>query len=61
MKSQGELSIDSSGHKNMKILAGLGESKLEAQGGIVGCKIDVQNFWTNCECCRESIDIWTSE
>ena len=33
IKSSGQLSIDSSGYRNMTIRAGLGESKLEARGG----------------------------
>ena len=39
LESQGRLSIDSRGHKNLKIQAGLGRSKLEAKGGIVGGSI----------------------
>ena len=44
LKSQGRLSIDSNGYKNMKITGGLGGSKLEAQGGIVGGKIQLHNL-----------------
>jgi Fragile site-associated protein C-terminus len=44
LKSQGRLSIDSSGYKNMKILAGLGGSKLEARGGIIGGNIELQGL-----------------
>jgi len=42
--SQGRLSIDSSGYKNMKISAGLGGSKLEARGGIIGGNIELQQL-----------------
>ena len=35
-KSEGRLSIGSTGHKNMLISVGLSGSKLEAKGGIVG-------------------------
>ena len=44
LKSSGRLSIDSSGYRNMHILAGLGGSKLEARGGIVGCNIEIQQL-----------------
>ena len=38
---RGQLSIASAGHKDMSISAGLGKSKLEARGGIVGGHIDM--------------------
>ncbi|XP_050415172.1 bridge-like lipid transfer protein family member 1 [Patella vulgata] len=42
VKSQGRLSIDSSGHKNLKITAGLGGSSFESRGGVIGGAIDLQ-------------------
>ena len=42
--SQGRFSIDSSGYTNMKILAGLGGSKLDARGGIIGGCIELQQL-----------------
>lgn len=44
LKSQGRLSIDSSGYTNMKISAGLGGSKLDARGGIIGGSIELQQL-----------------
>jgi len=44
LKSQGRFSIDSSGYTNMKILAGLGGSKLDARGGIIGGSIELQQL-----------------
>ena len=62
LKSQGRLSIDSNGYKNMKITAGLGGSKLEAQGGIVGGKIQLRNLSSYGECsavvCSQSNVVW---
>ena len=46
LKSQGRLSIDSGGYKNMKIAAGLGGSKLEARGGIIGGSVELQELNT---------------
>ena len=40
-KSEGRLSIGSTGHKNMLISVGLSGSKLEAKAGIVGGAIDL--------------------
>ncbi|ESO89448.1 hypothetical protein LOTGIDRAFT_234295 [Lottia gigantea] len=44
VKSHGRLSIDSSGHKNLKITAGLGSSSFESRGGVIGGAIDVQGI-----------------
>jgi len=44
LKSQGRFSIDSSGYTNMKISAGLGGSKLDARGGIIGGSIELQQL-----------------
>ena len=44
LKSQGRLSIDSSGYKNMKISAGLNGSRLDARGGIIGGNIELQGL-----------------
>ncbi|XP_036364401.1 transmembrane protein KIAA1109 homolog isoform X4 [Octopus sinensis] len=46
IKSQGRLSIDSFGHKNMKVTAGLGSSMLVSKGGVVGGTIDLQDLHT---------------
>ncbi|XP_076446239.1 bridge-like lipid transfer protein family member 1 isoform X6 [Babylonia areolata] len=48
VKSTGRLSIDSNGHKNLKISAGLGGSSFDSRGGVVGGAIDLQDlstFW----------------
>ena len=42
LKSQGQLSIDSSGYRNMKLSAGCSGSKLEAKGGIIGGYVQLQ-------------------
>jgi len=44
LKSQGRFSIDSSGYTNMKISAGVGGSKLDARGGIIGGCIELQQL-----------------
>ncbi|GFS00725.1 fragile site-associated protein, partial [Elysia marginata] len=44
IKTQGRLSINSSGHKNLNIDAGFGKSSLESKGGIVGGNIDINNL-----------------
>ena len=49
LKSQGRLSIDSSGTKNVNISAGLGGSKLEARGGIVGGYIELHQLHSYCK------------
>ncbi|CAM1304937.1 KIAA1109 (predicted) [Pycnogonum litorale] len=41
VRSEGNLSIGSSGHKNMMISLGLGGSSIDAKGGIVGGSFDV--------------------
>ena len=45
-KSEGRLSIGSTGHKNMFISVGLSGSKLEAKAGIVGGAIDLGHIDT---------------
>lgn len=45
-RSEGRLSIGSSGHKNMFIGLGLGSSSLEAKGGIVGGTIELSKIDT---------------
>ena len=45
-KSEGRLSIGSTGHKNMFISLGLSGSKLEAKAGIVGGAIDLGHIDT---------------
>ncbi|KAL8597089.1 hypothetical protein ACOMHN_008162 [Nucella lapillus] len=46
VKSTGRLSIDSNGHKNLKISAGLGGSSFDSRGGVVGGAIDLQDLST---------------
>ncbi|XP_025833255.1 uncharacterized protein KIAA1109-like, partial [Agrilus planipennis] len=45
-RSEGRLSIGSTGHKNMYIALGLGGSGLDAKGGIVGGNIEIANIDT---------------
>lgn len=45
-RSDGRLSIGSTGHKNMYIGFGLGGSTLDAKGGIVGGTIDLNKIDT---------------
>ncbi|XP_059164299.1 bridge-like lipid transfer protein family member 1 [Physella acuta] len=52
LKTQGRLSINSSGHKNLNIDAGFGKSVFESKGGVVGGNIEVNNlsgFFSVCE------------
>jgi len=49
LKSQGRFSIESSGYTNMKISAGVGGSKLDARGGIIGGCIELQQLNTEGE------------
>ncbi|XP_055893241.1 bridge-like lipid transfer protein family member 1 isoform X2 [Biomphalaria glabrata] len=52
LKTQGRLSINSKGHKNLNIDAGFGKSSFESKGGIVGGNIDINNlngFFSVCE------------
>lgn len=49
VKSTGRLSIDSNGHKNLKISAGLGGSSFDSRGGVVGGAIDLQDLSTFCK------------
>ncbi|XP_063925143.1 bridge-like lipid transfer protein family member 1 isoform X3 [Zophobas morio] len=45
-RSDGRLSIGSTGHKNLYIALGLGGSSLDAKGGIVGGNIEIANIDT---------------
>lgn len=45
-RSDGRLSIGSTGHKNLYIALGLGGSGLDAKGGIVGGNIEIANINT---------------
>ncbi|KAK9874269.1 hypothetical protein WA026_002622 [Henosepilachna vigintioctopunctata] len=45
-RSDGRLSIGSTGHKNLYIALGLGGSGLDAKGGIVGGNIEIANIDT---------------
>lgn len=49
-RSEGRLSIGSTGHKNLYIAFGLGGSGLDAKGGIVGGNIEIANIDTFSEC-----------
>lgn len=49
LQCQGRLSIDSTGHRNMKITAGLGGSNLDSKGGIIGGAIDLQELNAFCK------------
>ena len=51
IRSQGNVSVHSKGFKNMIMLSGYKDSELDARGGIVGCKIQTQNFWINSKHC----------
>lgn len=48
-RSEGRLSIGSTGHKNMYIGVGLGGSSLDAKGGIVGGTIELSKIDTYSE------------
>lgn len=58
LKSQGCLSIDSAGYKNMQISTGVSGSKLEARGGIVGGNIELQGLGTLGECFGVSVGLF---
>lgn len=45
-RSEGRLSIGSTGYKNLYIAFGLGGSGLDAKGGIVGGNIEIANIDT---------------
>ncbi|XP_035828649.1 transmembrane protein KIAA1109 homolog isoform X2 [Aplysia californica] len=52
LKTQGRLSINSSGHKDLNINGGFGKSTFESKGGIVGGTIevvDLHGFFSVCE------------
>ena len=48
LKSEGQLSIDSSGFRNMHISAGLGGSYAEAKGGIVSATLQIDELRAQC-------------
>ncbi|XP_053399583.1 bridge-like lipid transfer protein family member 1 isoform X2 [Mercenaria mercenaria] len=50
IQSQGRLSIDSTGHKDLSISAGLGGSHLDSRGGVIGGNVDLQGISTYFEC-----------
>lgn len=52
-RSDGSLSIGSSGHKNLYIGLGLGGSTLESKGGIVGGTVEINNINTHFHICEE--------
>jgi len=49
IQSQGRLSIDSTGHKDLGISARLGGSHFESKGGVIGGSVDLQGISTHCE------------
>ncbi|XP_052791422.1 bridge-like lipid transfer protein family member 1 isoform X3 [Mya arenaria] len=53
IQSQGRLSIDSTGHKDMRISAGLGGSHFESKGGVIGGNVDLQDISTYFECLED--------
>ena len=52
-RSDGSLSIGSSGHKNLYIGLGLGGSTLESKGGIVGGTVEINSIHTYFHICEE--------
>jgi hypothetical protein len=52
-RSDGSLSIGSSGHKNLYIGLGLGSSSLESKGGIVGGTVELNSIHTHLHICEE--------
>lgn len=52
-RSDGSLSIGSSGHKNLYIGLGLGSSSLESKGGIVGGTLELNSIHTHLHICEE--------
>lgn len=52
-RSDGSLSIGSSGHKNLYIGLGLGSSSLESKGGIVGGTVEINSIHTHLHICEE--------
>lgn len=52
-RSDGSLSIGSSGHKNLYIGLGLGGSTLESKGGIVGGTVEINSVNTYLHICEE--------
>lgn len=49
IQSQGRLSIDSTGHKDLSISMGLGGSHLDSRGGVIGGNVDLQGISTYCK------------
>lgn len=56
-RSDGRLSIGSTGHKNLYIGIGLGGSSLDAKGGIVGGVIELSEIDTYSKFCNIKIYI----
>lgn len=52
-RSDGSLSIGSSGHKNLYIGLSLGSSSLESKGGIVGGTVELNSIHTHFYICEE--------
>ncbi|KAL7044402.1 hypothetical protein ACKWTF_001906 [Chironomus riparius] len=52
-RSDGSLSIGSSGYKNLYIGLGLGSSSLESKGGIVGGIVELNSIHTHLQVCEE--------
>ncbi|XP_076117611.1 bridge-like lipid transfer protein family member 1 isoform X3 [Mytilus galloprovincialis] len=46
VKSQGRLSIDCSGHKDLKITTGMDNSHFDSKGGVVGGTLEINNLST---------------
>lgn len=55
-RSDGKLSIGSSGHKDLYIGLGLGSSSLESKGGIVGGIVELNSIHTHMHICEEPND-----
>lgn len=53
IQSEGRLSIDSTGHKDLCISVGLGGSHFDSKGGVVGGTVDLQEISTNFKCCED--------
>ena len=59
-RSDGRLSIGSTGHKNLYLGVGLGGSSLDAKGGIVGGIIELSKIDTYSEFCSYNLIIRTN-
>jgi len=49
LKSQGRLSVGSNRDREISMSVGLGRSKLDSKGGVVGGNIDVNTLEMVCE------------